>query len=99
MRSGEPSKIFRWRPGRGAAVSGVWGGRQEAAAAILSSGEGTGSVSWPMRGLAYAWAPIVIVYIVAVYVSATASALAEMPVGIARAISALVVMIVAVPVL
>ena len=83
----------------GYAVTLIWRGRQHAAAAILSTGEGSGSSSWPLRGLAYAWAPLVIVYMVAVYVSAIAWALAGTPVGITRAIAALVLMVVVVPVL
>jgi hypothetical protein len=83
----------------GYSVSVIWRGRQHAAAAILSTGEESGSSNWPVRGLAYAWAPLVIVYVVAVYVLAIAWALAGTPVGIARAIAALVLMVVAVPVL
>ena len=50
----------------GYSVSVVWRGRQHAAAAILSTGEESGAQLASSCGLAYAWAPLVIVYVVAV---------------------------------
>jgi small-conductance mechanosensitive channel len=77
----------------------VWGGRQHASHAFLSTGDGGEASGWPMRVLAYAWAPLVIAYLVLFYLAALIAALAGAPIGIARALAALIIVVVAVPVL
>jgi small-conductance mechanosensitive channel len=52
-----------------------------------------------MRALAQIWAPLIIVYLAAVYFFAAASALAGAPLGIMRAMVALLVILIGLPVL
>jgi small-conductance mechanosensitive channel len=77
----------------------VWGGRAHAAHAFLAPGEDGEPAYWPMRAVAYVWAPAVIVYLLAVLVIATFSRLAGTPIGIGRPVAALLFMIAVVPVL
>jgi small-conductance mechanosensitive channel len=77
----------------------VWSTRHYVAEAFVSSDEDGRPVGWPMRALASAWAPLVIAYLAAVYLCATALALAGAPIGITRAFAALLGVMVGVPVL
>jgi small-conductance mechanosensitive channel len=77
----------------------VWGGRQYASHAFLSTGEDGGGSGWPMRVLAYSWAPLVIGYMVLVYLAALVAALAGTPLGITQALAVLIIAVVVVPVL
>jgi small-conductance mechanosensitive channel len=76
----------------------VWSARFFVADAFLSAGDDGRPASWPMRALAYSWAPLVIAYLAVVYLLATALALAGAPIGISRAIAALLGIMVGVPV-
>ena len=75
----------------------VWNARGYVAEAFLSTNGPP--VAWPLRVLAYAWAPLLIAYIAAVYFLAAVSALAGVPIGIGRAAAALLVMLIVLPLL
>jgi small-conductance mechanosensitive channel len=77
----------------------LWKGRQHAAHAFLTTDEGGEAPAWPMRALAYVWAPAVIAYMAAVYLAAIVAALAGTPIGVTRGLAALIVVVVAVPVI
>jgi len=76
----------------------VWSARSFVADAFLSTGDDGRPPSWPMRALAYSWAPLVIAYLAVVYLLATALALTGAPIGISRALAALLGIMVGVPV-
>lgn len=76
----------------------VWSVRYHIAEAMLSTRDSSRPASWAMRGLSHIWAPLIIAYLAAVYIFGAASALAGVPIGITRAVSALLVVLIGLPV-
>jgi moderate conductance mechanosensitive channel len=76
----------------------VWGGRHHVARAFALASEGGADAPWGMRLIARAWAPLVIVYVVAMYVATVLAALAGIAVSALSFLMAVLVVVVGMPV-
>lgn len=76
----------------------IWRGRDHAVRAFLSTGAGGPQATWMMRLLGQSWAPIIIVYVVAMYVATVIAALAGISVNAVSFLGAVLVVVVGIPV-